>query len=94
MAGTETAAATPGERALWERGVRELADGIRAREFTAQEVIEAHLARISDCQPTVNALSAVWADAALAGQAGGPRPARRARRRPVARGAVHRQGQH
>lgn len=66
MVGTETSAATPGERALWELSVRELADGLRAGEFTAQEVTEAHLARISACQPKVNALSAVWADEALA----------------------------
>jgi amidase len=65
MVGTETPAGTPGERALWELSVRELTDGLRAGEFTAQEVIEAHLARISACQPKVNALSAVWADTAL-----------------------------
>jgi amidase len=64
--GTETSAVTPGERALWELSVRELADGLRASDFTAQEVTQAHLARISACQPQVNALSAVWADAALA----------------------------
>ncbi|HVT70110.1 MAG TPA: amidase family protein [Trebonia sp.] len=66
MVGTTTSAVTLGERALWELSVRELADGLRAREFTALEVTEAHLARISACQPRVNALSAVWADAALA----------------------------
>jgi amidase len=65
MVGTETSAVTPDERVLWELSVRELADGLRARQFSAQEVTEAHLARISACQPEVNALSAVWTDAAL-----------------------------
>jgi amidase len=66
MTGTETSAATSGNRALWEMSIRELADGLRAGEFTAQEVTEAHLDRIADCEPKVNALSEVWADAALA----------------------------
>ncbi len=66
MAGTETSVATRGERALWELSARELAGGLQAGDFSAREVTEAHLARISACQPKVNALSAVWADAALA----------------------------
>jgi amidase len=66
MVGTETSAVTSGEGALWELSVREMADGLRAREFTAEEVTQAHLERIAACQPAVNALTAVWADAALA----------------------------
>ena len=41
---------------MWGRTATELAAGIRAREFSAREVMEAHLARIAAVNPRVNAI--------------------------------------
>jgi amidase len=41
---------------VWGRTATELAAGIRAREFSAREVMEAHLARIAAVNPRVNAI--------------------------------------
>jgi amidase len=65
MVSTEISRSPAARRALWALSVRELVAGLRAREFSAEEVVEGHLARISACQPEVNALSEVWADSAL-----------------------------
>lgn len=65
MSSTETSRTKPDGQALWGLGVRDLISGLQAREFSATEVVEAHLGRISECQPVVNALSEVWADEAL-----------------------------
>ena len=41
---------------MWGRTATELAAGIRAREFSAREVMEAHLERIAAVNPRVNAI--------------------------------------
>ena len=41
---------------MWGRTATELAAGIRAREFSVREVMEAHLARIAAVNPRVNAI--------------------------------------
>lgn len=51
---------------LWQRSARELAAGIRSRTWTARDVIDAHLARIDEVNPVVNALTVVFHDRARA----------------------------
>ena len=41
---------------VWGRSATELAAGLRAREFSAREVMEAHLERIAAVNPRVNAI--------------------------------------
>ena len=41
---------------MWGRTATELAAGLRAREFSAREVMESHLARIAEVNPRVNAI--------------------------------------
>ena len=41
---------------MWGRTATELAAGIRSREFSAREVMEAHLERIAAVNPRVNAI--------------------------------------
>ena len=61
---------------MWGRAATELAAGLRAREFSAREVMEAHLARIDAVNPRVNAIvtllepeaALLAADAADAGE--------------------------
>jgi amidase len=65
MVSTEMFRSSAARQALWELSVRDLVAGLRASDFSAEEVVGAHLARISECQPEVNALSEVWADSAL-----------------------------
>ena len=50
---------------MWGRTATELAAGIRAREFSAREVVEAHLARIDVVNPRVNAIVTLDAEGAL-----------------------------
>ena len=50
------------DRPLWQLSMRELAETIRARTATAREVIDAHLARIDEANPAVNALTVVFHD--------------------------------
>jgi amidase len=50
---------------VWGRTATELAAGIRAREFSAREVVEAHLARIEAVNPRVNAIVTLDAEGAL-----------------------------
>ena len=52
------------ETALWMKGAGELAALIRTREVSAREVIDAHLARIDDVNPQVNAITTILADEA------------------------------
>ena len=47
----------------------ELARRIAQREVTAREVVEAHLDRIAEVNPTVNAVTRVLAESALAAAA-------------------------
>ena len=41
---------------MWGRTATDLAAGIRAREFSAREVMESHLERIAAVNPRVNAI--------------------------------------
>lgn len=54
------------KRQLWEYGLGELAEAIRARSVTSRAVIDAHLARIDDLNPAVNALTVVFYERARA----------------------------
>ncbi|MBX3196482.1 MAG: amidase [Microbacteriaceae bacterium] len=54
------------DQPLWQRSMRELADAIRSRQVTARGVIDAHLARIDEVNPVLNALTAVFHDRARA----------------------------
>jgi amidase len=64
---------------VWGRTATELAAGLRARELSAREVMESHLARIEAVNPRVNAIvtllepeeALALADAADAGTPGG-----------------------
>jgi amidase len=58
---------------LWELAAWEIAERVRAGEVSGREVAEAHLARIEEVNPQVNAVTVVLADEALkAGQVAGP----------------------
>lgn len=51
---------------LWRLSAIELAEAIRSRQVSSQDVIEAHLRRIEAINPVVNAVVIVMADEALA----------------------------
>jgi amidase len=51
---------------LWQLGALELADRIRTREVSSREVLEAHLARVEQCNPSLNAIVRVLTDEARA----------------------------
>ena len=51
---------------LWRCGALELARRIASREVTSREVVEAHLERIGEINPVVNAVTRVQAETALA----------------------------
>ncbi len=51
-------------RPLWQYGVRELATLVRSRAATAAQVVDAHLDRIAEVNPQVNAVTVVLADRA------------------------------
>ena len=51
---------------LWRAGAAQLAAAIRARDVSARETVEAHLARIEAVNPRLNAVTVVLADQALA----------------------------
>ena len=51
---------------LWRAGAAQLAAAIRARETSAREAVEAHLARIEAVNPRLNAVTIVLAEQALA----------------------------
>lgn len=50
---------------LWRMSALELAAAIRSRQASSREVIEAHLRRIEDVNPSVNAVTVVLAERAL-----------------------------
>lgn len=50
---------------LWRMSALELAEAIRSRQASSREVIEAHLRRIEDVNPSVNAVTVVLAERAL-----------------------------
>jgi amidase len=54
---------------LWARGAGELAAMIKGREVTSSEVVEAHLGRIAEVNPHLNAVVRVLAEEARAGAA-------------------------
>ncbi len=54
------------DRALWAHGAGELAALIASGQVSARTVVEAHLDRIAEVNPIVNAVTRVMADAALA----------------------------
>jgi amidase len=51
---------------LWQFGARELAEGIRRGSFSSVEAVQAHLARIEQVNPSLNALTRVLEEEALA----------------------------
>src|SRR5690349_7215247 len=50
---------------LWRMSATELAEAIRSRHISSQEVIEAHLQRIEAVNPSVNAVTVVLGEQAL-----------------------------
>lgn len=53
-------------RELWSRSALELASNIASKEVSSVEVVQAHLDRIAEVNPTINAVVKVLADSALA----------------------------
>jgi amidase len=51
---------------LWRSSASDLAQAIRSKTVSSREVIEAHLARIKQVNPRINALTQVLAESALA----------------------------
>lgn len=51
---------------LWRLSAAELAEAIRSRQTSSQEVVEAHLRRIEEVNPAINAVTVVLAEQALA----------------------------
>ena len=54
---------------LWQFGARELAEGIRRRSFSSVEAVQSHLDRIEQVNPSLNALTRVLQEEALAAAA-------------------------
>jgi amidase len=50
---------------LWRMSATDLAEAIRSRQMSSQEVIEAHLRRIEAVNPSVNAVTVVLGEQAL-----------------------------
>ena len=61
---------------LWQQSASELAAMIAGKEVSSVEVIDAHLARIEQVNPHLNAITRVLADEARAGGEGSGRGAR------------------
>ncbi len=53
-------------RELWSRSALELASNIASKEVSSVEVVQAHLDRIAEVNPTINAVVKVLAESALA----------------------------
>mgnify|MGYP003337894876 FL=1 len=53
-------------RELWSRSALELASNIASKEVSSVEVVQAHLNRIAEVNPTINAVVNVLADSAIA----------------------------
>ncbi len=66
---------------LWQLSASEIARRMRRREISSREVIESHLRRIEALNPTLNALTVVLADEALAAADAADRRRRRGCRR-------------
>lgn len=49
---------------LWQLGALELADRIRSKEVSSREVLEAHLARVGECNGALNAIVRLLTDEA------------------------------
>jgi amidase len=56
---------TTTESELWRMSATELADAIRTRQTSNQEVVEAHMRRIEAVNPVINAVTVVLAEPAL-----------------------------
>ena len=54
---------------LWRKSALELANAIRERKVSSREVVEAHLERIAEVNPQINAIVRVLAEEAMAGAA-------------------------
>ena len=52
-------------RELWSRSALELASNIASKEVSSVEVVQAHLDRIAEVNPTINAVVNVLADSAI-----------------------------
>lgn len=50
---------------LWELGATKLADAIKSRKYSCREVIEAHLKRIDETNPSINAITMTLSESAL-----------------------------
>lgn len=51
---------------LWRSGAADLAEAIRTKQVKSREVVEAHLARIREVNPGLNAVTVILEDSALA----------------------------
>ena len=51
---------------LWRKGALELAGMIARKEVSSRDVVAAHLARIDEVNPWLNAVVRRWDDASLA----------------------------
>ena len=49
---------------LWRKSALDLAEGIRSKKFSSREVVDAHLSRIDEVNPKVNAIIRVMGDEA------------------------------
>ena len=52
---------------IWQNTATQIAADIRNKKVTSREVVEAHLQRIAEVNPKINAIVRVLADEALAG---------------------------
>jgi Uncharacterized protein conserved in bacteria (DUF2188) len=51
---------------LWRMSATELADAIRSNQVSSREVVEAHLRRIGEVNPSINAITVLLAEQAAA----------------------------
>ncbi|SFS14225.1 amidase [Microbacterium sp. cf046] len=54
------------DQPFWQQSMTEIADAVRAGRATATEIVDAHLARIAEMNPVVNAVTVVFGDRARA----------------------------
>ena len=52
---------------IWQNTATQIAADIRNKKVTSRQVVEAHLQRIAEVNPKINAIVRVLADEALAG---------------------------
>ena len=50
---------------IWKMGAMDIADAIRTKKVSCREVIQAHLDRIEDVNPSINAVTVLLAESAL-----------------------------